>query len=204
MKTNATYEETCEFHGHSCPGLAAGYRVACAALRELQRGRSEDEELVAVVENDACGVDAIQYLCGCTFGKGNLIFRDHGKPAFTFYRRCDGKGVRIYAEPTYYDDADDRRFLELVQKDRLTAAEQNERRQIVERRVQRILTQPESEFMKCTPAAGPLPEPARIFSSEHCSACGERTMATRVEYREGKPYCRPCAADVNSAFPCRG
>jgi len=78
------------FHGHWCPGLAVGIRAAEWALREM--GRAADEEIVAVVETDMCGVDAIQFLTGCTFGKGNLIHRDWGKNAFSFYRRRDGKG----------------------------------------------------------------------------------------------------------------
>ena len=58
-------------------------------------GRAEDEEVVAMVETDMCAVDGIQSLTGCTFGKGNLLYKDHGKLAFTFYRRSDGKGVRL-------------------------------------------------------------------------------------------------------------
>src|SRR5574341_67539 len=42
-----------QFHGHLCPGLALGYRVAKAALRELGAVRPQDEELVAVVESDS-------------------------------------------------------------------------------------------------------------------------------------------------------
>ena len=59
------YAQIVEFHGHSCPGLAMGYRMACAALAELKSMRAEDEELVAIVENDACGVDALQCVTGC-------------------------------------------------------------------------------------------------------------------------------------------
>ena len=70
-------EETIRFHGHSCPGLALGIRAAEVALKESER--ASDEEVVAVVETDMCGVDAIQYLTGCTFGKGNLIHLDYGK-----------------------------------------------------------------------------------------------------------------------------
>ena len=66
------------FHGHICPGLIIGYRAAKLAAKELDIRRDKDEELVAVVENDACGVDAIQWLLGCTIGKGNLIFHDQG------------------------------------------------------------------------------------------------------------------------------
>jgi formylmethanofuran dehydrogenase subunit E len=66
-----TYTDIITFHGHSCPGLAIGYRMTKAGLAFLTGSRSADEELVAIVENDACGVDALQMLSGCTFGKGN-------------------------------------------------------------------------------------------------------------------------------------
>ena len=54
------------FHGHICPGLIIGYQAAVLAKELLEQKRDVDEELVAVVENDACGVDAIQWLLGCT------------------------------------------------------------------------------------------------------------------------------------------
>lgn len=63
------------------------------------RGRSADEEVVAVVETDMCAVDAIQFLTGCTFDKSNLIFRDYGKNAFTFVRRSDNKAIRVMTKP---------------------------------------------------------------------------------------------------------
>src|SRR5512135_1612946 len=88
------YDDVVEFHGHSCPGLALGYRVSLCCLREFNL-RAEDEELVAIVENNSCAVDAVQVMTGCTFGKGNLIFRDYGKQVYTFIRRPSGKGLRI-------------------------------------------------------------------------------------------------------------
>ena len=82
-----TYEEIIQFHGHECPGLAIGYKMATAAMEALESLRAEDEDLVAIVENDACGVDALQCITGCTFGKGNLLFRDYGKQVYTIYSR---------------------------------------------------------------------------------------------------------------------
>ena len=76
-----------DFHGHFCPGVLIGWRASKLALKLLGVGRDRDEELVAITENDACGVDAVQYVLGCTFGKGNLVFRDYGKQAFTVFRR---------------------------------------------------------------------------------------------------------------------
>ena len=46
-----TYEDIIAFHGHSCPGLAIGYRMANVALNFLSDARSADEEIVAIVEN---------------------------------------------------------------------------------------------------------------------------------------------------------
>src|SRR4030066_84072 len=82
------------FHAHICPGLAIGFRAAKAGLGWLEENRAEDEELVAIVETDACGADAIQVLTGCTFGKGNFLYRDYGKQAFTLFVRKSGRGVR--------------------------------------------------------------------------------------------------------------
>ena len=91
-----TYNEIIQFHGHECPGLAMGYRMATAAMEYFESSRAEDEELVAIVENDACGVDALQCVIGCTFGKGNLLFRDYGKHVFTIYSRSSRSGIRVY------------------------------------------------------------------------------------------------------------
>ncbi|MBC7237871.1 MAG: formylmethanofuran dehydrogenase subunit E family protein, partial [Chloroflexi bacterium] len=95
MDQQGLLEQAVAFHGHFCPGLLIGYRAALIGLRELGVKRARDEELVAIVETDACGVDAIQVLTGCTLGKGNLILRDWGKQVFTFGRRSDGRMVRV-------------------------------------------------------------------------------------------------------------
>jgi len=96
---------TIDFHGHSCPGLAIGIRVSEVVMDRFER--SMDEEIVAVVETDMCAIDAIQFLTGCTFGKGNLIHLDHGKSAFTFHNRKKGESIRIVTRPNAISDPDD-------------------------------------------------------------------------------------------------
>jgi formylmethanofuran dehydrogenase subunit E len=49
------FSEVTKFHGHSCPGTAIGYRAGEIAIRKLLSSRADDEELVAIVENDSCG-----------------------------------------------------------------------------------------------------------------------------------------------------
>ena len=85
-------QQTIQFHGHICPGLAVGYRAAKTAQADLGIERAEDEELVAIIESDGCGIDAFQALLSCTLGKGNLIYRDHGKQVYTIFARKLGLG----------------------------------------------------------------------------------------------------------------
>lgn len=96
------------FHGHSCPGLALGYRAAMAALEELSLKHSEDEEIVCIVENDSCAVDAVQVITGCTFGKGNLIFKDYGKQVYTFIDRKAGRAIRISVDFDYKETEEEK------------------------------------------------------------------------------------------------
>ena len=89
------WEKCVAFHGHACGGLTIGYKAACYAAELLELDFSGDEQLVCIAENDACGIDAIQALLGCSIGKGNLLFHMRGKQAFSFYNRTTGKSVRL-------------------------------------------------------------------------------------------------------------
>jgi len=182
--------DTIQFHGHLCPGLALGYRVAKAAMRELQAGRPEDEELVAVVENDSCATDAVQYITGCSFGKGNLLFRDYGKHVYTFHNRRTGRGVRISED--YRGFENDERYVRL--KERETAGEDvsAERKALLMEKAGAILQANESELLAIVPAASLPPSPARIRSSVRCASCGERFMESRGRVKDGRIVCIPC------------
>lgn len=166
-----TYEEVVRFHGHECPGLAMGYRMAIAAMEKLDSIRSEDEEIVAVVENDACGVDALQCVSGCTFGKGNLLFRDYGKHVFTIYSRSTRAGVRVYfhGEGIPRDLREDRSAL-----------------------TKWILSASADSILSIVPVSISEPEPARIHKSIPCAFCGENVMESRIHQLGGKPGCLPC------------
>ena len=90
------WKKCVEFHGHECGGLTIGYKAALYAMEllDIKMGKdccvSRDEQLVCISENDACGVDAIQVILGCSVGKGNLLFHMCGKQAFSFYNRDTG------------------------------------------------------------------------------------------------------------------
>jgi formylmethanofuran dehydrogenase subunit E len=177
-----------EFHGHMCPGLAMGYRVAKYVKEHYPR--SEDEELVAIVENKSCSIDAIQDMLGCTFGKGNLVFKDYGKQAFTFYSRDKGKALRIYFKGDIFKDTDDLR--QKYFKGELSPEEKKEFEAMREQVIQKILTAPVEELLSVTEEDIPEPEKARIHPSLKCQECGEAFMEIMGRMVGGKVVCQAC------------
>jgi formylmethanofuran dehydrogenase subunit E len=182
--------EVIQFHGHLCPGLALGYRVAKAALRELKADRPRDEELVAIVENDSCAADAIQFLTGCTFGKGNLIFHDYGKHVYSFFNRRSGEGIRISED--YRGFEGDSRFPELKKRQESGEDVTNELGTYKMEKTAAILNAEEKEIFTITPVATPPPPEARIRGSVRCTLCGEKFMESRGRVKNGKIVCMTC------------
>ena len=167
-----TYEEILSFHGHECPGVAIGYRMAMVALERLKALRSEDEEIVAIVENDACGVDALQCVTGCTFGKGNLIFHDYGKQVYTLFSRQTGKGIRVLFHGKGAPES---------------------ARQSSKAYGDWILEAQPEELLDVREVAIEGPQMAQRRPSINCEACGEAVMDTRIQMIENQPFCPPCA-----------
>ncbi len=182
--------ETIQFHGHLCPGLALGYRVAKAALRELGADRPQAEELVAVVENDSCAVDAVQFITGCTFGKGNLIFRDYGKHVYTFYNRKTGTGIRISED--FRGMEKDQRFADMKERERAGEDVSRERQAYLMEKAGAILQAEERDLLAITAVTAPPPGEARIRGSVRCSICGEKLMESRSRIKNGAVVCIPC------------
>ena len=185
---NDEFNKVVEFHGHACPGLAIGYRIAKYVQRHC--AKSEDEELVTIVENNSCSVDAIQQMFSCTFGKGNLIFKDYGKQVFTFYCRSNGKALRIY-----FKGETPKRMVELQQKrlDKgITEEELREIDDLKEHFIQHIMNAPDEELLSAKDVNLPAPEKARIYSSRRCEECNEYFMEIKGKIACGKVVCMDC------------
>jgi len=171
---NDLLDKAVAFHGHLCPGLLIGFRAALLGLKKLEGNHSEDEELVAIVENDSCAVDGIQFVTGCTFGKGNLIFHDYGKQVFTLADRSSGHGIRL----SFRGD----------RLKALTAKGVTDR----EAFIQVLLDAEDEELFDARESETPLPGMARIHPSHPCEVCGEGVMETRLVRVRGKKLCLDC------------
>ncbi|CAN5499238.1 FmdE family protein [soil metagenome] len=196
MIDQQTMDRVIEFHGHMCPGLAMGVRAAEVALTEIGP-HSSDEEVVAVVETDMCGVDGIQFLTGCTFGKGNLVHRDYGKNAYTFIRRSDGKAVRISPRPGNWGLPDTERdeLFALVRTGTASPEDRQRFRDLQQQRSQAVLDAPLDELYDVREVDVEAPQPARIRASVECADCSEPTMETRIRRLDGAELCPPCFED---------
>jgi formylmethanofuran dehydrogenase subunit E len=192
------WEQAVAFHGHECTGLATGFRVAEAAINALRSNRDIDEELVAIVENNSCAVDAIQVITGCTYGKGNLIIRDYGKQAYTFILRKNGKAVRITPKK---DDKEKQDDLTELRKKVFSGKAGEEEKALFQAKtkniVKEMLSRPLDEICRVEEITCEIPAKARIFSSVTCSYCGETVMEPRARVIGGRLACIPCSEKLS-------
>lgn len=164
-----------EFHGHECPGLAIGFRASQIAREKMSLNFSKDEEIVCITENDACGVDAVQVITGCTMGKGNLILKDTGKMVFTFINRENEDSIRLMLK---YDEKEMER----------------------EKRQQYILEAPAEDVFKIERVNVKLPEKARIFTTVICEKCNERAPEHKIRLQGGKKVCLDCVNEYSRGW----
>ena len=199
LQQQKDYQACVSFHGHTCMGLTLGYLAAKLALKTLREDRSIDEELVCVTETDACCCDAIQVLTGCTFGKGNLLYHDIGKMAFTFGSRTTGVGIRLTMQPGIMDvPPDERELLEEIRSGAASSEEIKEYELLYEKRSNNLFEKGPEGFFTIEDARIALPDKARIAPSKLCDMCHEPVMMTKLQKMENKQYCRDCTAKLIS------
>ena len=162
-----TWKDCVAFHGHECGGLTIGYKASLYAIELLNLEFSTDEQVVCIAENDACGIDGIQVMLGCSIGKGNLLFHMRGKQAFSFYNRKTGSSVRLVLKP---------------RPEGMTKAESFAYYQSCEAK----------DMFDVKDAVIQLPEKARLFDSYICDCCGEVTGANWIRLAGDKKLCLDC------------
>ncbi|BBO78568.1 molybdenum formylmethanofuran dehydrogenase subunit fmde related protein [Desulfosarcina widdelii] len=184
-----------ELHGHFCPGIALGVMASVYGLWELGvqsiyfDGIMED--LVAIVEVNACFADGVQAVSGCTLGNNALVYRDLGRLAVTFARRGKETGVRVrvghdfvslvaQAAPSFYS------LLEKVIKNREGSNEDMDAfREQAKTAAFSLVQESFEKLLVAEPVKPMLPAMAPVKPSSVCPACGEEIMGTKI-VREGQ------------------
>ena len=187
-------DQAVAFHRSRCPGLALGIKAAQIALDKLGEGPGN---LVALVESDMCAVDGVQALTGCTLGNRNLILRDWGKIAFSFWRRSDGKALRIHGDPgwdpTYQAlrakvKAGEASPAEIELVDEMTLIEAN-----------RILATDPYALFALEAIHTPAPRTSQVDPWVVCALCEEHLMETRSRRVRAETVCIPCFERARAA-----
>jgi len=174
-RLKADWKRCVEFHGHECPGLAIGFKACEAAKKKMNLDFTKDEEVVCVTENDACGVDAVQVLTGCTFGKGNLIYKGTGKMAFSFFCRNTNNSIRMILKPLNKEM--EREELKLY-----------------------MLNEDIDKLFEFSIPKFEVPTKAKIFNTVICEECGEGAPEHKIRIKDGKKVCLDCAEDYTRRF----
>ncbi len=162
-----TWKDCVAFHGHECGGLTIGYKASLYAIELLNLEFSADEQVVCISENDACGIDGIQVMLGCSAGKGNLLFHMRGKSAYSFYNRKTGQSVRLVLKPRPEGMTREESFAYMQ-------------------------AQEPKDLFEVKPTTIALPEQARLFHSYVCDCCGEITGANWIRLAGDKKLCLDC------------
>jgi formylmethanofuran dehydrogenase subunit E len=169
MEAKELMEKAVRFHGHICPGLAIGVLAAKYVL-EHGHSYSPNEELVAIVENDNCSVDALQVILGTTFGKGNLVHQDYGKNNYYFHDRRTERSLRLALKSGTFSDK------------KLSRDE----------RIQFLLNSKPEDIFNIYEIEFNPPGLAQIEESVPCEICGEPTQSSRLMTYNNSEMCISC------------
>ncbi|MCL0068355.1 FmdE family protein [Thermodesulfovibrionales bacterium] len=182
-------EKAVEFHGHLCPPIVFGVRASELGLERLRAERPEDEEIVAVIENDSCMGDAIQSVSGCTLGKGNLILKNYGKMAVAFINRANGESIRLIVKEKVIEDLMNSDFGRVKREGHLPRVEMMKMAKEVS---QQMMELSDDELFDTKKVQIEPPRPARIFRSVKCSVCEEYFGEKFGRVKNGEIVCIPC------------
>jgi len=92
------WEQVIDFHGHTCPEISLGYRVAQIAMRELGIRPAPNSELSVIAYTHSCALDAFQVINNVTYGRGNLIVNEKKGHVYHFQYSGTSEGLQISIE----------------------------------------------------------------------------------------------------------
>jgi formylmethanofuran dehydrogenase subunit E len=181
--------KTAEIHGHYCPGSALGVMASMYGLSLLGDAvmcSDGMENLMAIVEINACFADGVQAVSGCTLGNNALIYRDLGKHAVTLVIRGNDTGVRVCARPDFRETIGRLvpafyPLMERVIKNRVHTKEDEKRFKDTAREAAfTLIKQDFEDLFSAGRARVDLPGYAPIVDSMICKNCGEQLMSTKA------------------------
>jgi formylmethanofuran dehydrogenase subunit E len=193
ISNDSLWHDTVNFHGHICPGIVVGYRASVLALETLGSSfRELGKTHLAFCENDVCGVDAVQYVTGCTLGNDMLIIDKRGKFAFSWLDKKTGAGIRVLLKAPLWATNEPLRLHRKVKEGTATEEEKKQWFKFRDQRGRELMELEDGELLEVQQVQAKFPGKARLFPFLTCAACGEAFMEPWAAIEEGRTYCKAC------------
>jgi len=194
MRERSTVPEWAwEFHGHYCPFMPLGYRMAKRAMQELGVEHEKDHGFFVIPElgighPQTCLMDGIQIATGATYGKSLMEKTFWGKLAAIFYHPKKG-AVRLSLQAEFLDEFGKFEFFDYrkrrVEPSEIPANVTNEA-------IKWVYDQPDEKVFKFERLPDyKLTPPRGSFNKVKCVKCGEYVFERYVRMVNGQPHCIP-------------
>jgi formylmethanofuran dehydrogenase subunit E len=181
-------ESSADAHGHLCPGQVVGVRMAMLGCRliGLDEPTQHDQikKLITYVEMDRCTADAVAHVTGVKLGRRSLKFMDYGIMAATFVNLETDRAFRVVSTEEARD---------------LAAAYAPEIAEKYPQQLEAYKRMPDSVLFRVQQvdvniSDCDMPGPTRNKAT--CSKCGQVVRDRREIIKNGRVFCKPCAADA--------
>ena len=195
-------EAALKLHGHKCPAMSLGLRAGAIAMNRLGIERSQDKNLLALVElgDDHCSHcmgDGAQMITGCTFGEGNIKQLGYGKFGLTLVDRATNRAVR--AVPLAEAQVLIKRtpFFQDYRVKGVPASRVPD--EIVDPLIGRVFDIPEAGLFKVSEVfAHEAPATPENFHWFMCSRCSDMVVEPYGRIVGTHSVCLPCAEDLRA------
>ncbi len=186
-----------KFHGHKCPAMPNGLRVAEAAMNKLGVERTGDSALHAILElgEDHCATcfaDGVQVISGCTFGKGNIEKTHKGKWGLTLVDKKTNRAVRAVPKAEAMLQTKKTEFFTKYRELGVPPTQVPD--EVVQPLVDKVMNAPAEMIMTISDVFEfKWQQPPHSFNSLACEQCGEMVVAEYTTLKNGKRICKDCA-----------
>ncbi len=186
-----------KFHGHKCPAMPNGLRVAAAAMNALGVERTGDSALHAFLDLGekhcaTCFADGVQVITGCTFGKGNISKTHKGKWALTLIDKKTNRAVRVTPKAQALLS---NKKTEFFTKYRMVGVPPTQvPDEVVQPLVEKVMNAPEEMMMDISEVfTYEWPKEKHSFDGFVCEECGEMVVEKYGRVKGDKKVCIDCA-----------
>ena len=185
-----------KFHGHKCPVMPNGLRIAEAAMNALGVKRTGDSFLHAIVELGenhcaTCFADGVQVMTGCTFGKGNIEKSHKGKWGLTLIDKRTNRAVRVTPKGEAMMQTKETAFFKNYREKGVPPTQVPD--DVVQPLVDKVMNAPAEMILTVSEVVKyNWSEPKHSFNSIICEDCGEMVIEEYAENINGKMVCKDC------------